>query len=149
MAKIDFDINKVPWEAIARVMAPILAPVILAGAWVFFAKFDNKAKWLSSLFSVTEMIPTVNLNLPSGVVLGSFYVTAKEIVESGFTEDVKAVWEDTSSLVEDFVKKEGIYEERTIGEDIDIVTGGITSFFNWLEKKVEKSDVKFGGKGLA
>ena len=114
-----------------------------------FTKFDNKAKWLSSLFSVTEMIPGVNLNLPSGVVLGSFYVTAQDILETGLIDDIKEAWDDTSSLVEDFIKKEGIYKEKTIGEDIEVVTSGITSFFNWLEKKVEESDVEIGGKGLA
>ena len=114
-----------------------------------FTKFDKKAKWLSSLFSVTEMIPGVNLNLPSGVVLGSFYVTAEDILESGLVEDVKAAWGDVSSLVEDFIKKEGIYEEKTLGEDVEVVTSGITSFFNWLEKKVQESEIKPGGKGLA
>jgi hypothetical protein len=130
-------------------LVPILQPLIIFGAWVMFTKFDNKAKWLSSLFSVTEMIPGVNLNLPSGVVLGSFYVTAEEVLETGLIEDIKEAWDNTSSLVEDFIKKEGIYEEKTIGEDIEVVTSGITSFFNWLEKKVEESDVEIGGKGLA
>ena len=130
-------------------LVPILQPLIIFGAWVMFTKFDNKAKWLSSLFSVTEMIPGVNLNLPSGVVLGSFYVTAQDILETGLIDDIKEAWDDTSSLVEDFIKKEGIYEEKTIGEDIEVVTSGITSFFNWLEKKVEESDVEIGGKGLA
>ena len=130
-------------------LVPILQPLIIFGAWIMFTKFDNKAKWLSSLFSVTEMIPGVNLNLPSGVVLGSFYVTAQDILETGLIDDIKEAWDDTSSLVEDFIKKEGIYEEKTIGEDIEVVTSGITSFFNWLEKKVEESDVEIGGKGLA
>ena len=70
-------------------LVPILQPLIIFGAWVMFTKFDNKAKWLSSLFSVTEMIPGVNLNLPSGVVLGSFYVTAEEVLETGLVEDIK------------------------------------------------------------
>jgi len=130
-------------------LVPILQPLIIFGAWIMFTKFDNKAKWLSSLFSVTEMIPGVNLNLPSGVVLGSFYVTAQDILETGLIDDIKEAWDDTSSLVEDFIKKEGIYKEKTIGEDIEVVTSGITSFFNWLEKKVEESDVEIGGKGLA
>ena len=130
-------------------LVPILQPLIIFGAWVMFTKFDNKAKWLSSFFAVTETLPGVNLNLPSGVVLGSFYVTAEEVIETGLVEDIKDAWDDVSSLVEDFVKKEGIYEEKTFGEDVEVVTSGITSFFNWLEKKVQESDIKPGGKGLA
>jgi len=124
--KIDLDINKLDWLAIARVTAPILAPVILAVAWVTFTKFDKKASWLSTLFAVSELIPTVNLNLPSGIVLGSFYATATEILESGMTQDLKNAWGTTSSLFEDFVKKEGIYaKEDPVG---DIVSKG----WEWL-----------------
>jgi len=142
--KIDLDINKLDWLAIARVMAPILAPIVLAVAWVTLSKFDKKVDWLSNLFAISELIPTVDLNLPSGIVLGSFYNSAEEILEKGMTADLKNAWEDTSSLLEDFIKKEGIYEKKE-----DPIIGGIASFFNWLEKKVEESDVEFGGKGLA
>jgi len=142
--KIDLDINKLDWLAIARVMAPILAPIVLAVAWVTLSKFDKKAAWLSNLFAISELLPTVDLNLPSGIVLGSFYNSAEEILEKGMTADLKNAWEDTSSLLKDFIKKEGIYEKKE-----DPIVGGIASFFNWLEEKVEESDVKFGGKGLA
>ena len=145
MPKIDLDINKLDWLALARIAAPILAPIVLAGAWVIFTKFDNKAKWLSSLFSVSELIPTVNLNLPSGIVLGSFYVTGKEILESGLVEDIKDTWDATSSLVEDFIKKEGIYKKEP-----DLVEDIVTRGWKWLTGLELQKDSKFGpGKGLA
>ena len=77
--KIDLDINKLPWEAIARVMAPILAPVILAGVWIFLARTNKTIDWLSNIFALAELTPTVDLNLPPGIVLGSFYNSAEEI----------------------------------------------------------------------
>jgi len=77
--KIDFDINKLPWEAIARVMAPILAPIILAIAWVVLARTNKTVDWLSNVFALAEIAPTIDLNLPPGIVLGSFYNAAEEI----------------------------------------------------------------------
>jgi len=147
--KIDFDINKIPWEGIARVITPILAPLVIAAVWVFFTKTDKKAAYLANLFAVSELIPTVDLNLPPGVVLGSFFTTAEDILESGMTAELKDAWGKTSSLVEDFIKKEGIYEQKTISDDVDKVTAAFGSFVNWLGKKVEESEVEFGGKGLA
>lgn len=142
MSKIDLDINKLDWLALARVLTPILAPVVLATAWIIFSKFDKKADLLSKFFAVTEVIPTVNLNLPSGIVLGSFYNTSIDILESGFTEDLKGAW----GLVKDFVKKEGIYEEEP-----DVVEDIVSKAWGWLTGLdiPKKKRPPFGGKGLA
>ena len=77
--KIDFDVNKVPWEAIARAIAPIVAPIILSIIWVILTKFDKRIDWLANLIAVAEIIPTVDLNVPSGVVLGSMYASAEDV----------------------------------------------------------------------
>jgi hypothetical protein len=100
--KIDFDINKLDWLAIARVMAPILAPVILAIAWTILAKNNKTVDWLSNVFSVAELTPGVDLNLPSGVVLGSFYNSAKEVepVANSVLDFVKDLAEDVTEVKE-------------------------------------------------
>ena len=118
--KIDFDINKLDWLAIARVMAPILAPVILAVAWIILAKNNKTIDWLSNVFAVAELTPTVDLNLPSGVVLGSFYNSAKEI-------------ESTANSVLDFVKD--------LAEDVtEVKEAPLSTLWDWLTWDVRDTE---------
>ena len=107
--KIDFDINKLPWEAIARIAAPILAPIILAGAWVLLAKTNKTVDWLSNIFALAELVPAIDLNLPPGVVLGSFYNSAQE-VESGIRKALEILGIDVPKLDDEVeVKEENIF----------------------------------------
>ena len=71
--------DDVPWEAIARAIAPIVAPIILSVLWVGLTKVDKKIDWLSNMIAVAEVLPTVDLNIPQGVVLGSMYSSAEDV----------------------------------------------------------------------
>ena len=71
--------DDVPWEAIARAIAPIVAPIILSVLWVGLTKVDKKIDWLSNMIAVAEILPTVDLNIPQGVVLGSMYSSAEDV----------------------------------------------------------------------
>lgn len=71
--------DDVPWEAIARAIAPIVAPIILSVVWVILTKFDKRVDWLANMISVAEIIPTVDLNIPPGIVLGSMYASAEDV----------------------------------------------------------------------
>ena len=35
-------VNELPWESIARITAPILAPIALSIAWILLTKIDKK-----------------------------------------------------------------------------------------------------------
>ena len=71
--------DDVPWEAIARAIAPIVAPIILSVLWVGLTKVDKKIDWLSNMIAIAEVLPTVDLNIPQGVVLGSMYSSAEDV----------------------------------------------------------------------
>ena len=45
----------------------------------FLTKIDKRIDWLSNIIAVAEVIPTVDLNLPQGVVLGSLYASAEDV----------------------------------------------------------------------
>jgi len=74
MANID-------WNRIVLTIIPILQPVLIFGAWLAFSRFDKRADALSKLIAVTEPIPTVDLNLPSAVVLSSLYHSLEEAMD--------------------------------------------------------------------
>jgi len=99
--------DDVPWEAIARAIAPIVAPIILSVVWVVLTKFDKRVDWLANMIAVAEIIPTVDLNVPPGIVLGSMYASAEDVqriltavVEAG--EKIAGL--DPSDLIPDVPK---------------------------------------------
>ena len=125
--KIDLDIDKFPWEAVARVMAPILAPIILAGVWIFLARTNKTVDWLSNVFALAELTPTVDLNLPPGVVLGSFYNSAQEL------EPIIKKVSTLSDLLLNFVKD--------IGEDVtELKDDPLSTLWDWLTFDVRKTE---------
>jgi len=119
--KIDFDINKLDWLAIARVMAPILAPVILSVVWIVLARTNKTVDWLSNVFALAEITPAIDLNLPPGVVLGSFYNSAQEI-ESAVKGSVDFVKDLKTELGE--LEYEGSTVEKIFNVIFDVIKGG-------------------------
>jgi len=119
MTKIDLDINKLDWLAIARVLAPILAPVILSVVWIALARTNKTVDWLSNVFALAEITPSIDLNLPPGVVLGSFYNSAQEIesVVKGSIDFVK-------DLKEDKIEFEGSGLNKAFDFIFDVIKGG-------------------------
>ena len=121
MTKIDLDINKLDWLAIARVLAPILAPVILSVVWIALARTNKTVDWLSNVFALAEITPSIDLNLPPGVVLGSFYNSAKEI-ETAVKGSVNYVKDLKTELAE--LEYEGSAVEKFVNFIFEFAKGG-------------------------
>jgi len=67
------------------------APVFMALGWVLFTKVNDVAKALSYAIVTAETIPNValdDLNLPQGIILGSFFVVGDGALAKIFGEDV-------------------------------------------------------------
>ena len=56
-------------------------PLITAVGWVLFTKVNDTARNLSFAFATAETIPAIDLNLPPGVNLGSYFVVGDELLE--------------------------------------------------------------------
>jgi len=83
------------------------APVITAIGWVLFTKVNDTAKALSYAITTAETIPNFvvdDLNLPPGIILGSFFVVGDAALTKVFGEDVETLLatgkstEDTDAL---------------------------------------------------
>ena len=83
------------------------APVITAIGWVLFTKVNDTAKALSYAITTAETIPNFvvdDLNLPPGIILGSFFVVGDAALAKVFGEDVESLLatgkttEDTDAL---------------------------------------------------
>jgi len=72
------------------------APVITALGWVLFTKVNDTAKALSYAIATAETIPNFvvdDLNLPPGIILGSFFVVGDAALGKVFGEDVDSLLE--------------------------------------------------------
>ena len=70
------------------------SPVITAIGWVLFTKVNDTAKALSYAITTAETIPNFvvdDLNLPPGIVLGSFFVVGDAALAKVFGEDVESL----------------------------------------------------------
>jgi len=56
-------------------------PLITAVGWVLFTKVNDTARNLSFAFATAETIPAIDLNLPPGINLGSYFVVGDELLE--------------------------------------------------------------------
>ena len=56
-------------------------PLIFAAGWVLFTKVNDTAKNLSFAFATAETIPTIDLNLPPGINLGSYFVVGDQLLD--------------------------------------------------------------------
>jgi len=109
--------DDVPWEAIARAIAPIVAPIILSVVWVVLTKFDKRVDWLANMISVAEIIPTVDLNIPPGIVLGSMYASAED-VQKILTAVIKAGEKLTDLSAEDLADLIPKVPQESVTEDV-------------------------------
>jgi len=56
-------------------------PLITAVGWVLFTRLNDTARNLSFAFATAETIPAIDLNLPPGVNLGSYFVVGDELLD--------------------------------------------------------------------
>ena len=70
------------------------APILTAIGWILFTKVNDTAKALSYAIATAETIPNFvvdDLNLPPGIILGSFFVVGDAALAKVFGEDVESL----------------------------------------------------------
>ena len=70
MKKLNPDI---PWDIIAPEIVRAFTPFIQGIVWVALSKVDKRINALNNLIAVAEIVPTIDLGLPKGIVLGAMY----------------------------------------------------------------------------
>ena len=75
------DVTKsIEWVALSNFLVGY-SDYIVALAWILLARVNETANKLSYAFVAAETVPTVDLNLPKGVMLGSWFVTGEYALE--------------------------------------------------------------------
>ena len=63
----------IPWDVIIPELVKASTPFIQAIVWVGLSKVDKRINALNNLIAVAEIVPTIDLGLPKGIVLGAMY----------------------------------------------------------------------------
>ena len=77
--KIDFD--KIPWDVVIPATIQAFTPFIQGITWLAISKFDKRISAMNNLIAVAEIVPTVDLGLPKGIVLAAMYDKTDEALD--------------------------------------------------------------------
>jgi len=65
--------DDIPWDIIAPEIVRTFTPFIQGIVWVGLSKVDKRISAMNNLIAVAEIVPTIDLGLPKGIVLGAMY----------------------------------------------------------------------------
>ena len=98
--------TNIDWNRVVLTIIPILQPILIFGAWIAFAKMDERADAVSKIIALAEPLPTIDLNVPQVIVLASLYHSTAEALDSTINGEA----------LEDFVSR---FKERFTGDWMD------------------------------
>ena len=67
------EVPDIDWDLITPSLIEAFTPIIQGVTWLGLTKIDPKVNALNNLIAIAEVLPTVDLNLPRGIVLAAMY----------------------------------------------------------------------------
>lgn len=117
--------------SILQTLPPLLLnPLVIASIWLFLTKMSPRINMLNNIIAIGELIPTIDLGVPKGVVLGA-------MIDK--TDDAIDVWNDIRGFLEDFELPRFPTREEVIEEYVTDPT------LTWWERKKKQFEETFTG----
>ena len=123
------DPKEIPWELIVPELVKAATPFIQAITWIGLSKVDPKINALNNLIAIAEIVPTIDLGLPKGIVLGAMYdktgdalVMLNKIAQAvgdlpgDLKEFIQEKVDETEEKIEEVIP--GTQEQRDLVKDI-------------------------------
>jgi len=154
MAKGDFD--KIPWDVVIPATIQAFTPFIQGITWLAISKFDKRISAINNLIAVAEIVPTIDLGLPKGIVLAAMYDKTDEALDmmNFLSQALITLPANLKLFIQAMVDeaKEEIAEIIPDIPDIPIDIEGRKpgeSWLEWVERRLRETGFTPGGKGLA
>ena len=127
-----------------QALSPVLAPAVMFGLWLVFAKLDKRADALSKFIAMTEPIPTIDLSLPKPIVLASLYHSTEDALKmiDAVIQAFGELPETIRKLFEDL--KEDLMPDIDITPEISTPKEG-ESWSQWAERRLKEAGFDFTG----
>ena len=107
------DIN---WDLITPSLIEAFTPIIQGVTWLGLSKIDPKVNALNNLIAIAEVLPTVDLNLPRGIVLAAMYDKTADSLK--MLSDLAAALEGVPKDLKDSIEKLVEETETAIKEKV-------------------------------
>lgn len=152
MAKVEFD--KIPWDVVIPATIQAFTPFIQGITWLAISKFDKRISAMNNLIAVAEIVPTVDLGLPKGIVLAAMYDKTDEALDmlNFLSQAIVTLPANLKLFIETLVDeaKEEIAEIIPDIPEVDIEGRKPgESWLEWIERRLRETGFTPGGKGLA
>ena len=141
-AKDDF-FDKIPWDVITPEIVRAFTPFIQGVTWIALSKIDKRISAMNNLIAVAEIVPTIDLGLPKGIVLAAMYDKTEDALDmiNKLAQAVGDLPGDLKKFIQDQVEIakteiEDVFEPVTEKADI-----------TWWERRLR--EFVFDPKGLA
>jgi len=113
------DIN---WDLITPSLIEAFTPIIQGVTWLGLSKIDPKVNALNNLIAIAEVLPTVDLNLPRGIVLAAMYDKTADSLKmlSDLAAALEGVPKDLKDSIEKLVEEtESVIKEKVPFAELD------------------------------
>ena len=139
-AKEDF-FDKIPWDVITPEIVRAFTPFIQGVTWIALSKIDKRISAMNNLIAVAEIVPTIDLGLPKGIVLAAMYDKTDEALDM-INKLAQAVGElpgDLKKFIQEQVDaaKEEIEEFTEPYEEVTKLPWWVQSFYDLFGAGVE------------
>ena len=155
MAKVN--LKEIPWDIVIPEVIRAFTPFIQGITWLALSKIDKRISAMNNLIAVAEIVPTIDLGLPKGIVLAAMYDKTDEALDM-INKLAQAVG-DLPGDLKQFIQDQVDTAKTEIGEIIpdipDIPTVEFEerkpgeSWLEFIERRLRETNFGIGGKGLA
>ena len=151
MAKAN--LKEIPWDIIIPEVIRAFTPFIQGITWLGLSKIDKRISALNNLIAIAEIVPTIDLGLPKGVVLAAMYDKTNDALDmiNKLAQAVGDLPGDLRNFIGDLVD-EAKEEIEDIIPDIPEVEVSERrpgeSWYDFIERRLRETGFTFTG-GLA
>ena len=97
------EVPNINWDLITPSLIEAFTPIIQGVTWLGLTKVDPKVNALNNLIAIAEVLPTVDLNLPRGIVLAAMYDKTADSLK--MLNDLAAALEGVPDDLKEYIAK--------------------------------------------
>jgi hypothetical protein len=153
---VKIDVKEIPWEVIIPEVIRASTPFLQGITWLAISKVDKKISAMNNLIAVAEIVPTIDLGLPKGIVLAAMYDKTDEALDmlNFLAQALTDLPANLKLFIQHLVDEAKADLEEIIPDVPDIIPDIKTrkpgeSWLEWFERRLRETDFTPGGKGLA
>jgi len=140
MVKVDF--KEIPWEVVIPATIQAFTPFIQGITWLAISKVDKRISAMNNLIAIAEIVPTIDLGLPKGIVLAAMYDKTDEALDM-INQLAQAIG-DLPGNLKQFIQDQVDEAKTEIEEVFEPITE--KAEVSWWEKRLRETGL-FGGNG--